>query len=79
MTLEEHYIVYPEGDTQAISHQLRFNQVVDINGNPLRLPLPRVKMIAYRVYKITRQENRGENISFYHLSLLHRDEILGLV
>jgi hypothetical protein len=79
MTLEEHFIVYPEGDTQEISHRLRFNQVVDLNGNPLRIPLPTVKMIAYRVYKITREENRGENISFYHLSLLHRDELLELV
>lgn len=79
MTREEQYIVYPEGDTQEISHKLRFNQVVDLNGNPLKLPLPTVKMIAYRVYKITRRENRGENISYYHLSLLHLAEMLELV
>jgi hypothetical protein len=40
MTLYENYIVYPEGETQEISHNLSINALVDVNGIPLRIPLP---------------------------------------
>jgi hypothetical protein len=76
MTLESRILVYPEGDTQEIPHTLRFNQVVDINGRPLPLPLPTVKMIAYRVSKISTREERGERITSYYLDLLKRNDML---
>lgn len=79
MTIETKLLVYPEGDTQEIEHNLRFNQVVDINGRPLRLPLPTVKMIAYRVSKISASEERGERTIFYHLDLLRRNDMLEIV
>lgn len=76
MTIENRLLVYPEGDSQEITHSLRFNQVVDINGRPLRLPLPTVKMIAYRVCKISTAEERGERTISYHLDLLRRNDML---
>lgn len=69
------YIVYPEGDIQEISHTLRINQIVDINGYSLPLPLPTDRMIAYEVYKITKEEDRRESSTYYHLALLTRDEL----
>ena len=69
------YIVYPEGDIQEISHDLRINQIVDLNGYPLPLPLSTDRMIAYEVYKITREEDRREASAYYHLALLTRDEL----
>ncbi len=60
-------IIFPEGDCQEIQHRLKMNQMVDINGNPLPLPLPSVKMIVYRVYKISTNSNRNEDITNYHL------------
>jgi hypothetical protein len=69
------YIVYPEGDIQEIPHPLRINMIVDLNGNPLPLPLSTDRMIAYEVFKITREEDRREESTYYHLSLLTRDEL----
>ncbi len=60
-------IIFPEGDKQEISHRLRVNQMVDINGSPLPLPLPTSKMIVYRVYKISTDSNRNEDITNYYL------------
>ncbi len=68
-------VVYPEGDSLEIEHQLRVNQLVDLNGNPLSTPLPTARMIAYRVWKIsTRAERHSEEIS-YHLELVRRPEL----
>jgi hypothetical protein len=40
--------------------------LVDLNGIPLRLPLPTSRMIAYRVYrKSTRVERHEETVSYY--------------
>lgn len=60
-------IIFPEGDNQEIQHRLKVNQMVDINGNPLPLPLPSSKMIVYRVYKISTSSNINEDITNYHL------------
>ena len=69
------FIVYPEGDSREIEHELRVNQLVDLNGNPLALPLPSTRMIVYRVWKIsTRAERHTEQIS-YHLELVTRPEL----
>jgi hypothetical protein len=67
MRFEIYKIVFPEGDSQEIQHRLRMNQMVDINGNPLPLPLPSIKMIVYRVYKISTNSNINEDITNYHL------------
>ncbi len=68
-------IAYPEGDEREIEHELRVNQLVDLNGNPLPLPLPTSRMIVYRVWKVaTRQERHTEEIT-YHLELVTRPEL----
>ena len=68
-------IIFPEGDKQEISHRLRVNQMVDINGHPLPLPLPTSKMIVYRVYKISSDSNRNEDITNYHLEQVSVNEL----
>jgi hypothetical protein len=70
-------IIYPEGDSREIEHDLRVNQLVDLNGNPLPLPLPTARMIAYRVWKVsTRSERHTEEVC-YHLELVTRPELEG--
>ena len=68
-------IIFPEGDSQEISHRLSINQMVDINGNPLSLPLPTSMMIVYRVYKISADSNRNEDITNYHLEQVSVNEL----
>ena len=68
-------IVYPEGDSREIEHDLRVNQLVDLNGNPLSLPLQSARMIVYRVWKVTTQAERHEESVFYHLELVTRPEL----
>ena len=48
---------------------------MDINGRPLTPPITTVKMIVYRVYKISTKILRGEEILEYHLDLLRRNEL----
>ena len=72
-------IIYPEGDSREISHSLRMNQLVDINGYPLQLPLKTVKTIVYRVYRKSTSENRNEDIISYYLEQLFLDELSELV
>ncbi|HDQ14754.1 MAG TPA: hypothetical protein ENN41_08065 [Sediminispirochaeta sp.] len=79
MFIESHHLVYPEGDTIEIEHPLNFNDLVDLNGQAIRLPLPSPKFIVYRVYKMRREEERGENRHFYHLELLKGEELFRLV
>jgi hypothetical protein len=71
----EYYVAYPEGDQREIEHELRVNQLVDLNGAPLPLPLPTSRMIVYRVWKVsTRQERYTAEIT-YHLELVTRPEL----
>lgn len=79
MTIRTHLLVYPDGDTQEITHRLGINTVVDLNGVPLPLPLPTPKMIAYRVYRVSTKEIRGEEITSYFLELLNREMIMEYV
>ena len=78
MWMEEHHIVYPEGDTQEISGPLRFNQLVGLNGVPVQLPLPNPKTIVYRVYRVSRDERKGETVVSYFLELVTGDELRSL-
>ena len=75
MTIYTTRLIYPDGDTQEISHRLGINQLVDVNGIPLPVPLPTTKMIAYRVYRINTETPIGEEITNYHLELIRRDEL----
>ena len=78
MTLYTRRILYPEGDSQEISHRLGINQLVDLNGNPLNLPLKTDRMIVYRVFKMSTEILVGEEITNYHLELVRRDELAEL-
>ena len=71
-------IVFPGGDSQEIEHTLNINQIVDINGIALPLPLPTHKMIAYRVYKISTKILRNEDVKQFHLDIIQRDEMESL-
>lgn len=75
MTLFEYHIVYPEGETREISHQLNTSDIVDINGYPLATPLPTHKMIAYHVCKKRTAENRGLEVTWYFLEQLTATEL----
>lgn len=68
-------LVYPEGDTQEIGWPLRFGQIVDVSGNPLDLPVPTVRMLAYRVRRISTEETRNEDITRYEVEQLFPEDL----
>jgi len=72
-------IVYPEGDRQQINHALSVNQIVDINGIPMRLPLAGIRTIAYRVYRKSTSEERNETITSFYLEQLNLAELEELI
>jgi hypothetical protein len=76
MTLDEFYIVYPEGESQELTGPLRINELVDLNGRPLALPLSNPRCIAYRVVKIRHTEERGTHSVFHHVELVPARELL---
>ncbi|HHU36493.1 MAG TPA: hypothetical protein GXZ47_04600 [Treponema sp.] len=76
MTLFENHIVYPEGETREIDHQLSVNDIVDINGYPLQKPLPTNRMIAYHVCRKRTAENRGLIVTWFFLEQLNAGELL---
>lgn len=75
MTLVTHFIVFPEGDLQEIDSPLRINQIVDLNGRALPLPLRTVRIIAFRVYKISTEEKTGVVNKFHYLELLRGEDM----
>jgi hypothetical protein len=75
MFMNEYFIVFPEGDVQEIPGRLTLNDLVDINGRPLDIPLPTNRMIAFRVFRIQVSENRGGNETFHFLELLSAEEL----
>jgi hypothetical protein len=72
-------IVYPEGDRQEISHTLYLNQIVDINGYPLELPIKTSKMIAFKVFRKSTEETRNEVITSFFLQQLTVFELQGML
>ena len=76
MHMEEFYIVFPEGDTQEIQNRIRLNTLVDVNGNPLPLPLPTNRMIAFRVARVQTKENKGSSETYHFLELMSAGELL---
>jgi hypothetical protein len=76
MVYPEFYAVFPDGDVQEIGGPLRIDSLVDLNGRPLALPLATSRMIAYRVVKIRKKEERGEEASYHYLELVPATELL---
>ncbi len=75
MTIETRWIVYPDGDRQETQRMLRVDELVDMNGFALPVPPPSDRMIAYRVYKIRRVEERGELDILQYLELVPASEL----
>ena len=76
MFMNEFFIVFPEGDVQEIPGRLPINDIVDINGKHLPLPLPTNRMIAFRVAKISTSEGKGSSETYHFLDLLSAEELL---
>ncbi len=68
-------LVFPEGDTQEIEWALKFGQIVDVSGKPLSLPVPTVRMLAFRVRRISTEETRNEDITSYSLEQLFPEDL----
>ncbi|MCL2380690.1 MAG: hypothetical protein FWC64_03735 [Treponema sp.] len=79
MFMTEYFIVYPEGDTQEIGFRLALNQMVDVNGNPVSLPLPTNRMVVFRVAKVTTNDYKGGSETFHHLEQLSARELMEYV
>jgi hypothetical protein len=77
MTIDEYYIVYPEGESQELEAPLRIDQLVDLNGAALELPLQSPRIIAYRVVKIRHHEERGVHAVYHYVELVPAGELLG--
>jgi hypothetical protein len=75
MTIYESKVIYPDGEGQDIEHKLTINQLVDLNGSPLRLPLQNPKTIVFRVFKRTRREIMGVDTTKYFLELVPVTEL----
>jgi hypothetical protein len=73
--LQTRVVRYPEGDQREIDHALAVNQLVDLNGFPVSLPLPTARTIVYRVWKVTTAEERKMEEVTYHLELVTRPEL----
>lgn len=78
MTNTTYKLKYPEGDELEIENSLNFNQIVDLNGAPLRLPISSPQMIVYRVYRVSTTEERKEITKHYYLELIVGQELQGL-
>lgn len=79
MFMTEFFIVYPEGDTQEIKRRLTLNQLVDVNGNPLELPLPTNRMVVFRVEKIKTKDYKGGSETYHFLEQVSASELLEYV
>ena len=77
MTISERYVVYPEGESQEITWRLSVNDLVDMNGRPLELPIESPRIIAYRVTKMRREDGIGTETTYYYLELVGAYELIG--
>ncbi|MEE8440907.1 MAG: hypothetical protein V3S41_04230 [Spirochaetia bacterium] len=68
-------LVFPEGDTREIGWSLSFGQLVDVAGSPLSLPVSTVRMLAFRVRRISTDETRNEEITSYFLEQLFPEDL----
>lgn len=77
VTLYEYFLVFPEGEIQEITHPISGAGLVDMNGNPLSIPLPTNRMIAYQVaQKRTVESSPGIIRTYYVLEQLNAAELL---
>jgi hypothetical protein len=79
MFMTEYFIVFPGGDTQEIRGRLQLNQLVDVNGNPLPLPLPTNRMVAFKVEKVSRNDYKGGSETFHFLEQVSAMELMEYV
>ena len=79
MYMTEDFIVYPEGDTQEIQGRLTLNQLVDVNGNPIALPLPTNRMVVFRVEKVRTNDYKGGSETYHYLEQVSASELLEYV
>ena len=79
MFISEYFIVFPEGDSQEIRGKLSLNQLVDLNGNPLDLPLPTNRMIVFRVARIRTSEFKGGTETYHYLEQVSAGELMEYV
>lgn len=74
MTFDTILIIYPEGDEREIERNLRIDELVDINGYPMRLPLDTPQTIVYRVFRKSTTETRNGPVIKYYLEQLTINE-----
>lgn len=79
MHIETSWLVFPDGDRQEIQRNLRLDELVDMNGHPLPLPPPSPRMIAYRVFRIRRLEEKGSTDILQYLELVPVAELADMV
>jgi len=79
MFMTEYFIVFPEGDAQEIRGRLTLNQMVDVNGNPVDLPLPTNRMVVFRVEKVRTNDYKGGSETFHFLEQLSARELMEYV
>jgi len=75
MTLYEYYMIFPDGDIQEISHPLSIGTLFDMNGNPIRPPIPTNKMVAYEVCGKRTREESGIIATYYRMEQLTANEL----
>ncbi|MEL3909085.1 MAG: hypothetical protein P1P64_08795 [Treponemataceae bacterium] len=77
MTLYEYFLVFPEGEIQEVPHPVQVSGFVDMNGNPISLPLPTNRMIVYQVANMrTVQNEPGFVRTYYILQQLNAIELM---
>jgi len=79
MFMTDYFIVFPEGDTQEIRGRLPLNQLVDVNGVPVKLPLPTNRMVVFRVNKVKTNDYKGGSETFHFLEQLSAEELIEYV
>jgi len=79
MYMTEFFIVFPEGDTQEINGRLRLNEIVDVNGNPMPLPLKTNKIAAFVVNRISTKDYKGGSEIYHYLEQLSAQELMEYV
>ncbi|PIE98571.1 MAG: hypothetical protein CR988_02565 [Treponema sp.] len=76
MTYYEYYLVFPNGEKQEIERPVQISSLLDMNGQPLSIPLPTNRMLAYQVGGKRTFEERGRVVVFYVLEQLSANELL---
>jgi hypothetical protein len=79
MHMKTSWLVFPDGDRQEAQRYPRLDELVDMNGNPLPMPPPSPRMIAYRVFRIRNIEERGSTDSLHYLELVPASELADLI